>query len=223
MTVPEGGCGGADFTQGTRRLRAAEEPEHRQSGPGGKPGGLSLPHSSQVPGLPACLFSLRLLPAREPTGLWLLSGLSSVTAVPSTHHTGHLLSLPPSPATADLRLPGSETSGQPSATPPWDVTFSFTLLLWAWGPFPGSRPQGRSVSNPENTGFCRLPTDPTLLPRGFLRRCLRCRFTCWHVLWAPDGTGHPVSKSNLHSVKKPLHPVSAVTPLSLPTTFPMLC
>lgn len=103
------------------------------------------------------------------------------------------------------------------------LTFSFTLLLWAWGPFPGSRPQGRSVSNPENTGFCRLPTDPTLLPRGFLRRCLRCRFTCWHVLWAPDGTGHPVSKSNLHSVKKPLHPVSAVTPLSLPTTFPMLC
>lgn len=124
--------------------------------------GLSLPHSSQVPGLPACLFSLRLLPAREPTGLWLLSGLSSVTAVPSTHHAGHLLSLPPSPAPADLRLPGSETSGQPSATPPWDVTFSFTLLLWAWGPFPGSRPQGRSVSNPENTAGCP-PTPPYFL------------------------------------------------------------
>lgn len=53
MTVPEGGCGGADFTQGTRRLRVAEEPEHRQSGPGGKPGSFS---PTFLPGArPACL------------------------------------------------------------------------------------------------------------------------------------------------------------------------
>lgn len=161
MTVPEGGCGGADFTQGTRRLRVAEEPEHRQSGPGGKPGSFS---PTFLPGArPACLPVLPEAASsqgayRALASFWLVQCYGRAIYTPRR--------APPEPAS----LPSHCRSEAAWVRDIWPalghtamgLTFSFTLLLWAWGPFPGSRPQGRSVSNPENTAGCP-PTPPYFL------------------------------------------------------------